>query len=94
MITMIIVSLLSFYFPELPCEDSDIDQYNLLEGEAFYVEPLALDEMLSDDQVTWYKNNSHLEKLSTDEKERVHYHGSALFFLNLQSEDSGFYFAK
>ncbi|GLD65802.1 interleukin-1 receptor-like 1 [Lates japonicus] len=46
-------------------------------------------------QFTWYKtntkNNSKIESISFDEKERIHYHGGAIFFLNLLSEDSGIY---
>lgn len=46
-------------------------------------------------QFTWYKtntmNNSKIESISFDEKERIHYHGGAIFFLNLLSEDSGVY---
>uniref|UniRef100_A0A3Q3XN18 TIR domain-containing protein n=1 Tax=Mola mola TaxID=94237 RepID=A0A3Q3XN18_MOLML len=67
--------------------------YNLHEGEAFHFVPFDLDEDLSDDEVIWYKNNRQSELISTNESQSVHYHGSALFFLNLCTEDSGIYTA-
>uniref|UniRef100_A0A8P4GHP9 Interleukin 1 receptor like 1 n=1 Tax=Dicentrarchus labrax TaxID=13489 RepID=A0A8P4GHP9_DICLA len=61
----------------LQCKNSFIDSFKLLEGEAFYFVPLTLTE-------------SNIE-ISTNENKTVHYHGGALFFLNLSSEDSGLY---
>lgn len=71
-----------------------MESINLLEGEAFYFVPYDLEDDLSNDEVTWYRNNSQTELISTDENESVHYHGSALLFLNLHTEDSGFYTAR
>ena len=65
---------------------------NLHEGEAFYFVPYDLED-LSDNEVIWYKNNDLRELISTDENQRVHYHGNALLFLNLSTEDSGTYTA-
>ncbi|XP_070770987.1 interleukin-1 receptor-like 1 [Enoplosus armatus] len=77
------------------CQNSDIETHRLLEGEAFYFVPYELnDSNIPDENVTWYKNSSQIEKISTDEKETVHYHGGALFFLNVLPENSGFYTAR
>ncbi|XP_041662376.1 interleukin-1 receptor-like 1 isoform X2 [Cheilinus undulatus] len=63
-------------------------------GEAFFFLPYLLypSTIIPDENITWYKNNS--EEISNNEEERVHYHGGRLFFLNLKTEDSGFYVAR
>ncbi|XP_059199144.1 interleukin-1 receptor-like 1 [Centropristis striata] len=77
------------------CEDFDEDEYNVLEGEAFYFVPYVVDiPDIPDDNITWYKKNIQTENITTDENKNVHYHGGALFFLNLHTEDSGFYTAR
>lgn len=83
------------------CMDSDKESFNLLEGEAFYFLPLDLpDNNFTDEEFKWYKNtssftdNSSIEEISANDSEPVHYHGGALFFLNLLTENSGFYTAR
>ncbi|XP_062287827.1 interleukin-1 receptor-like 1 [Scomber scombrus] len=49
------------------------------------------DWKLPDEHFLWYKNSSKIEYISSDEKERIHHHGGALVFLNVSTEDSGFY---
>ncbi|KAM7380096.1 hypothetical protein PAMP_003413 [Pampus punctatissimus] len=74
------------------CEEYDVDQFQLPEGEGFYFVPSEVHgHNLTDEQFTWYRNSSLIKYISSDEKERVHYHGAALIFLNLSKEDSGFY---
>ncbi|XP_020504834.2 interleukin-1 receptor type 1 isoform X2 [Labrus bergylta] len=78
---------------ELQCNDMDNEIFHQLEGEAFYFLPYVLmDGNIPDENITWHKNNS--EEISNNEDRMVHYHGGALFFLNLQIEDSGFYTAQ
>ncbi len=73
------------------CENSDKELFYLLEGEAFYFEPLDMpNSSVPDEEFTWYKNNSEID-ISTDDTENIHYHGGALFFLNTLPENSGFY---
>ncbi|KAM6978398.1 interleukin-1 receptor-like 1 [Tautogolabrus adspersus] len=75
------------------CKHMDNQPFHRLEGEAFYFLPYALlDGNIPDENITWHKNNS--EEISNSEDEMVHYHGGALYFLNLQIEDSGFYTAQ
>ncbi|TDH06598.1 hypothetical protein EPR50_G00115050 [Perca flavescens] len=69
----------------------DKKSYTLLEGEAFYLEPYDVASGLSDEDIKWYKNET--EKIPTDKNKNVHYHGEALFFLNLLPENSGNYTA-
>ncbi|XP_059199424.1 interleukin-1 receptor-like 1 [Centropristis striata] len=77
------------------CEDFDEEEYNVLEGEAFYFVPYVVDiPDIPDDNITWYKKNNQTENITTDENKNVHYNGGALFFLNLHTEDSGFYTAR
>ncbi|XP_040005339.1 interleukin-1 receptor-like 1 isoform X2 [Xiphias gladius] len=67
--------------------------FSILEGEAFYYMHYALTKRnLSDEKFTWY--NSKNESLSSDEEERIHYHGGQIFFFNLVPEDSGVYTAR
>ncbi|XP_070831614.1 interleukin-1 receptor type 1-like [Chaetodon trifascialis] len=82
---------------EPQCEVFDVEHYNLLESEAFYFVPYALDYLHDGDEFTWYKNhinNSQTEPISTDKNNTVYYHDRELLFLNLQTEDSGFYTAR
>ncbi|XP_039673035.1 interleukin-1 receptor-like 1 [Perca fluviatilis] len=75
---------------EPKCQKMDKRSYTLLEGEAFYLEPYDVASGLSDEDIEWYKNET---KIPTDKNENVHYHGEALFFLNLLPENSGNYTA-
>lgn len=72
---------------ELQCEDFTLETFLLLEGEAFYFVPYFLKDKQYN--VTWHKNKT--EPISTDKNQPVHYSGSTLLFLNLHTEDSGFY---
>lgn len=74
------------------CEKHDTQSFNLLEGEAFLVEPWEIDTELY--EVKWYRNASQPKPISTEEDQLVHYHGKTLFFLKLQPEDAGVYFAQ
>ncbi|KAE8299766.1 Interleukin-1 receptor type 1 [Larimichthys crocea] len=79
------------------CWISSMKTFNLSEGEAFYFIHVDLyDAKITDDEITWYKNyaQNDSEQISTDENKTVHYHGKALFFLNLRPENSGFYSAR
>ncbi|XP_033470312.2 interleukin-1 receptor type 1 [Epinephelus lanceolatus] len=78
---------------ESQCMDLNTDSFRLFEGEAFRFVPHELGNNVPDDEVTWYKNNSQIN-ITTDENQNVHYHGGALFFLNLCSENSGLYIAR
>ncbi|XP_075993956.1 interleukin-1 receptor-like 1 isoform X2 [Genypterus blacodes] len=45
-----------------------------------------------DEEFIWYKQNfTDKRQLSSEEEERIHYHGGTLFIFNLSSEDSGLY---
>ncbi|XP_069569508.1 interleukin-1 receptor type 1 [Brachyistius frenatus] len=77
------------------CKDLDTETFRILEDEAFYFVPLTLfDPNNPNVNFTWYKNSSQFEKISSDERDRVHFHGGALFFLNPDSADSGHYTAR
>ncbi|XP_068602712.1 uncharacterized protein [Brachionichthys hirsutus] len=74
------------------CADCAVERFNLVEGEAFYFVPKCLGEQdPSGDHVTWHRNNSRMEPISTDKNESVHFHGASLFFLDLRTESSGSY---
>nr|XP_046261013.1 interleukin-1 receptor type 1-like isoform X2 [Scatophagus argus] len=75
---------------EYHCEDLDLEPYNLLEGEAFYIVPYGVSDNESD-EFLWYKNSSQIDLISTNETESVHFHRGKLFMLNLTTENSGFY---
>ncbi|XP_026233191.1 interleukin-1 receptor-like 1 [Anabas testudineus] len=79
-----------------PCDDYNMEYFNLLEGESFYFVPYVFYDIstIPHEEFTWYKNNSKVELISSDEKDRIHHHGGALFFLNLHPEDSGLYTAR
>ncbi|XP_032385382.1 interleukin-1 receptor-like 1 [Etheostoma spectabile] len=73
------------------CKDMENASYTLSEGEAFYFEPSEVASGLSNEEITWYKNE--IENITTDKNENVHYRGEGLFFLNLLPENSGTYTA-
>uniref|UniRef100_A0A3B4WZM0 TIR domain-containing protein n=1 Tax=Seriola lalandi dorsalis TaxID=1841481 RepID=A0A3B4WZM0_SERLL len=72
------------------CEDIELIRSHRLEGEAYHV-MFVFQNDLPHNETTWYKTDSKIEYISSDKKNRVHYHGGELFFLNLQPEDSGLY---
>lgn len=74
------------------CEEYDPESFNLLEGEAFSFQPWEIDTDAY--EVKWYRNATQPEPLSTEEDQRVHYHGRTLFLLRVQPEDAGVYFAQ
>ncbi|PWA24087.1 hypothetical protein CCH79_00018771, partial [Gambusia affinis] len=77
------------------CFNLDQDRYKVIKGEAFYYVPLDLDDPnLPDANITWYKNGSKVMNITTDETHRIHYHGRALFFLNISANDAGHYSAR
>uniref|UniRef100_A0A3B5QPM9 Uncharacterized protein n=1 Tax=Xiphophorus maculatus TaxID=8083 RepID=A0A3B5QPM9_XIPMA len=66
--------------------------YKVIKGEAFYYVPYDLDDPnLPDANITWYKDGSEVMNITTDEAHRIHYHGGALFFLNISANDAGFF---
>ncbi|XP_072252954.1 interleukin-1 receptor-like 1 [Leuresthes tenuis] len=78
------------------CDEFKVEIFKLIEGEAFYYVPYDAQEEPEDfltEGFSWYKNGSQIENITTDEKHRVHFHGGALFFLNLTAADSGNYTA-
>ncbi|XP_047455952.1 interleukin-1 receptor type 1 isoform X2 [Mugil cephalus] len=75
------------------CDPFNTDLRRLLEGEALHFQPYGLSKA-SDREFTWYKNGSQIWDISSNETERIHYHGKALFFLNVLSDDAGIYFAQ
>lgn len=74
------------------CEDHDLESFNLFEGEAFLFQPLDIDTDLH--EIKWYQSASEPVPISTEENESIHYHGKDLFFLRVQLEDAGVYFAQ
>ncbi|XP_062259279.1 interleukin-1 receptor-like 1 isoform X2 [Platichthys flesus] len=79
---------------KLQCEDNNETIY-LVEGEALYfVHDAPARRILSSQVLKWYKNNSRIEYISYDEKERIHLHGGVIFFLNVVPGDSGLYTAR
>ncbi|KAM7406888.1 hypothetical protein PAMA_002874 [Pampus argenteus] len=95
LILMVIFASKYSAIAESACEDYNLDQFQLAEGEGFYfVLGEVPDHNLPDEQFTWYRNSSPIKYISSDEKESVHYHGGTLVFLNLSKEDSGFYTAQ
>lgn len=78
---------------ERQCENLDKELRRLVIGEQFYFVPYAMEQNLSNDEVTWYKVDSLTEPISTDQNQRVHYRGGALLFMDLRSKDSGNYTA-
>lgn len=77
------------------CDEYDMESFNLLKGEAFLFQPLDIDIDNDTDlhEIKWYKSASQPEPISTEENDRIHYHGKDLFFLKVQPEDAGVYFA-
>ncbi|XP_043988421.1 interleukin-1 receptor type 1-like [Gambusia affinis] len=77
------------------CFNLDQDRYKVIKGEAFYYVPFDLDDPnLPDANITWYKNGPEVMNITTDETHRIHYHGGALFFLNISANDAGHYSAR
>ncbi|XP_035995636.1 uncharacterized protein LOC118563817 [Fundulus heteroclitus] len=77
------------------CIHLDQDLYKLIKGEAFYYVPTVMEDVnLPDENITWYKNGPDYKNITTDEAQRIHYHGGALFLLNISDEDSGNYTAR
>ncbi|KAM9802962.1 interleukin-1 receptor-like 1 [Syngnathus typhle] len=82
---------------ELSCEDFDVEDYSLIEGESFQFVPYILDDsMVALETFTWFRNSSGRERavVPSGETERIHHHGGALFLLNVTVKDSGFYTAR
>ncbi|XP_053733262.1 interleukin-1 receptor-like 1 [Synchiropus splendidus] len=62
---------------------------NLLEGEAFYYVPSFMaDVKATEDQFTWRRNNV---VVSSNESERIHVHGLAIYLLNVTPADAAIY---
>lgn len=78
---------------ERQCIDLDEELRRLVIGEQFYFVPYDMGQNLSNDEVTWYRDDSLTEPISTDQNQRVHYRGGALLFMDLRPEDSGNYTA-
>uniref|UniRef100_UPI0037E9907A interleukin-1 receptor-like 1 n=1 Tax=Semicossyphus pulcher TaxID=241346 RepID=UPI0037E9907A len=94
LIFMVITTSRAADTAEPKCKNSTLERFNRLEGEAFYFQPYNIpNSNIPDENITWYKSNSNKKEISNEE-ERVHYHRGALFFLNLEIEDSGFYTAR
>ncbi|XP_049584576.1 interleukin-1 receptor-like 2 [Syngnathus scovelli] len=82
---------------ELSCEDYDVENYVLVEGESFHFVPYALDDsMVPLEKFTWFRNSSGRKRVvvPSGEMERIHHHGGALFLLNVTVKDSGSYTAR
>ncbi|XP_008326696.1 interleukin-1 receptor-like 1 [Cynoglossus semilaevis] len=71
------------------CKNFQVTQ-TVLEGEALYFTHGSHSNP-SKSNLTWYKNNTNLEPISSDKKERIHFYNSNLVFLDLLVKDSGFY---
>ncbi|TNN30760.1 Interleukin-1 receptor type 1 [Liparis tanakae] len=89
--------------PRLPpgCEALDEEALHLQEGEAFHFEPYGLEGGAPGggapgDRFTWSRRRgaNGTERIGSDEDERVHHHGGALFFLRPLRGDSGLYTAR
>lgn len=78
---------------ERQCLDLDEELRRLVIGEQFYFVPFDMGQNVSNDEVTWYRDDALTEPISTDQNQRVHYQGGALFFMDLRPEDSGKYTA-
>lgn len=72
----------------------DFEHRNVVQGEQLYFVPHDMGENLSNDDVKWYKTDSSTEPISSNQTQRVHYQGGALFFMDLRLEDSGNYTAQ
>lgn len=78
---------------ERQCLDLDEELRRLVIGEQFYFVPYEMGQNVSKDEVRWYRDDALTEPISTDQNQRVHYQGGALFFMDLRPEDSGKYTA-
>uniref|UniRef100_A0A3P9MYG0 TIR domain-containing protein n=1 Tax=Poecilia reticulata TaxID=8081 RepID=A0A3P9MYG0_POERE len=75
------------------CFHLDKEKYKVIEGEAFYYVPFDMDDPnLPDENITWYKNGTEVMNITTDETHRIHYHGGALFLLNISPSGECFYY--
>ncbi|XP_056144866.1 uncharacterized protein LOC130120342, partial [Lampris incognitus] len=64
----------------------------VLEGESWlFVHPFVIDANFSDEEFSWYRNDSEVHYFSSSEEERIHHHGPVLFLLNLTLDDSSLY---
>ncbi|KAM4608700.1 interleukin-1 receptor-like 1 [Polymixia lowei] len=80
---------------ESECSDPEPDFIKVSEGEALRLEPGFVEgETFSDHEFTWYRNDSEIHYLSSDEEERIHHHGPTLLFLPLSINDSGLYIVR
>ncbi|XP_071755933.2 interleukin-1 receptor-like 1 [Centroberyx gerrardi] len=67
---------------------------NLTEGEALRFVPFSVarsKENFTDEEFTWYRNDSQVKNISSEEGQWTHHHGPALLFLSLSINDSGLY---
>nr|XP_057938943.1 interleukin-1 receptor type 1-like isoform X2 [Doryrhamphus excisus] len=83
---------------QLPCEDFDMKEFWLLEGEAFHFVPDMVADMVESEldqgDFKWFRNSSDgTELITSDEMERIHHHGVGLLVLNISMADSGYYVA-
>ncbi|RVE58410.1 hypothetical protein OJAV_G00208850 [Oryzias javanicus] len=97
---LLLITAVVTFANELPsdtsgCYNMNTETFRLLEGEAFYFLPFPVTDLdLPDENFTWYKNNSKVTNITTEEENSIHYHGGALFFINISSADSGHYTAR
>ncbi|KAM9804511.1 interleukin-1 receptor-like 1 [Neosynchiropus ocellatus] len=71
------------------CVELTPDIRNLLEGEALYYVPYFMTDVnATEDQLTWYRNKA---VVSSDESERIHAHGLAIYLLNVTPADAAIY---
>lgn len=78
---------------EVDCDDPELETVFLTQGESLWFVPMGADR-LPNEQFTWYRNSTgQVMSVSTEEAERVHYHGQALCLLNATFDQSGCYLA-
>ncbi|XP_077393751.1 interleukin-1 receptor type 1-like [Festucalex cinctus] len=97
LILMVTVTLQYSAASELPCKDFDREKHFLLEGESFHFVPyIVTDSEVALERFTWFRQSSgdDLVVIPSNESERIHHHGGALFLLNVTAEDGGFYTAR
>ncbi|XP_056144867.1 interleukin-1 receptor-like 1 [Lampris incognitus] len=70
----------------------DLESIAVLEGESWlFVHPFVINANFSDEEFSWYRNDSEIHYISSSEEERIHHHGPVLFLLNLTLDDSSLY---
>ncbi|XP_071403313.1 interleukin-1 receptor type 1-like [Centroberyx affinis] len=82
---------------EPKCKNTEAELLNLTEGEALCFVPYYVarsKENFTDEEFTWYRNDSQVKSISSEEGERIHHHGPALLFLGLSINDSGLYITR